>query len=154
MINLTAVCIISCHGAIGNQFTFHVRGLGSNSCHLKLFFLFLVLLFCFVLLFCKPYFHFLTDLKLIYRQSNNNYYSTGISILLLQVHYELSFLKYSNLLIIHKLALGTLRFSKRQSDKTKNLQAQAYRSMGWLRPCRLLLRMCRKCVASFCLDLY
>ena len=47
--DLTAVCIISCHGAIGNQLTFHVRGLGSNSCHLKLFFFFFWS-FCFVFL--------------------------------------------------------------------------------------------------------
>ena len=62
MINLTAVCSISCRGTKDNQLTFHVRGLGFNSCHLKLFlsFILLVLLFWF---YRKTYFHFLTDLK-------------------------------------------------------------------------------------------
>ena len=47
MINLTAVCSISCRGTKDNQLTFHVRGLGFNSYHLKLFLSFIFWSFCF-----------------------------------------------------------------------------------------------------------
>ena len=84
---------VSCRGTLDNTLTLHVNGSGFHSHPWKLSFLFgPFVLFCFV--FGKTYFHFLTILKYTGR-------------LILQVHYQLLFLKYSNV-IIHKLALGTL----------------------------------------------